>query len=127
MTGYELAEFLGGLVAAEGTFVRSFIRGASGIRRPTFTFAVGLGAADAGTCHLLQDFLGVGQVRRYPRRKAHFDDEVVFAVRSVPDLVDVVVPFMDAHLPLSHKRTQYLAWRPELLAYDASRRRRGAR
>ena len=127
MTVYELAEFLGGVVAAEGTFVRSFIRGPSGNRRPTFTFAVGLGASDAGTCHLLQSFLGVGQVRRYPRRKAHFDDEVVYAIRSIDLLVSVVVPFMDDHLPPSHKREQYLAWRAELLAYDAVRLRRPRR
>ena len=30
----------------------------------------------------------------------------------------VVVPFMDEHLPASYKRTQYEAWRAELVAYD---------
>lgn len=66
-------------------------------------------------------FLGVGRVRTYPRRKAHYDDEVVYAVRAFRDLVNVVVPFLDEHLPTSHKRMRYEAWRTELLAYDAAR------
>jgi len=47
-------------------------------------------------------------------------------VSALADLVEVVVPFMDEHLPPSHKREQYLVWREELLAYwetKAKRRR----
>ncbi len=40
-----------------------------------------------------------------------------FQVQALPGLVDVVVPFIDAHLPASYKRVQYLAWRDELLDY----------
>jgi hypothetical protein len=50
----------------------------------------------------------------------------VFAVNALPDLVEVVVPFMDEHLPPSHKREQYQLWRADLLEYwehEAKRRR----
>ena len=46
---------------------------------------------------------------------------MVFAVRAFRELVDVVVPFLDEHLPPSYKRTQYETWRAQLLAYDAER------
>ena len=38
-------------------------------------------------------------------------------MQALPDLVEVVVPFMDAHLPASYKRGQYLAWRADLVDY----------
>src|SRR5262245_9938993 len=41
----------------------------------------------------------------------HYDDEVQFTVQATRELVEVVVPFMDAHLPESYKREQYLEWR----------------
>ena len=34
------------------------------------------------------------------------------------------MPFVDEHLPASHEREQYLAWRDELLAYWQGRARR---
>lgn len=61
-----------------------------------------------------------------PRRKAHYDDEVIFSVQSMRDHLAATIPFMDAHLPESYKRQQYLAWRAELLEYwerSAKRRR----
>jgi hypothetical protein len=114
----ELAPFAGGFVAAEGCFTRA------GAKR--FRFAVHLGAEDASTCWSFVALLGVGYVHTYPRRKAHYDDETVFAVTALSDLVEVVVPFMDEHLPPSYKRQQYLAWRADLLDYwehNAKRRR----
>lgn len=110
-----LIAFLGGFVAAEGCFTRSGTK---------FTFAVGLGATDGQTCELLRNFLGVGSIHRSPRRKPHYDDEVTFAIQSIRDHLEVTIPFMDAHLPASHKRTQYLAWRAELLAYWEHRAKR---
>ncbi len=112
-----LAAFLGGFVAAEGCFT------GSGARR--FCFSVGLGAVDDATCLGFQEFLGVGNVRRYARRKAHYDDEVQFSVQSVRELVEVVVPFMDAHLPPSYKRSQYLEWRARLIEHWETRARGG--
>lgn len=38
-------------------------------------------------------------------------------MQGLPDLVGVVVPFMDVHLPASYKRDQYLAWRAAVLDY----------
>ena len=111
-----LVAFLAGFVAAEGCF------STSGQRR--FTFEVGLGAADEGMCLALQALLGVGRIYRAPRRRPHYDDEVQLSVQSVRDLVEVVVPFMDAHLPESHKRRQYLAWRARLLDHWEHRARR---
>jgi hypothetical protein len=106
--GTDLAAQVAGFAAAEGTFT------ASG---RAFAFAVALGARDEKSCHLLQDYLGCGRIRRYPRRQPHYDDEVVFVVRRLRDLVEVVVPFMDEHLRPCHKRTQYAPWREELLSY----------
>lgn len=77
-------------------------------------------------CWLLRELLGVGRVHHYERRKPHYDDEVVWVVRSMPDLAHVVVPFLDEHQPASYKRQQYEAWRTGLLDYwehQAKRRR----
>jgi hypothetical protein len=113
------AAYIAGFVAAEGTFVRCGTP-------PTFTFAVALGATDADTCEMMHEYFGVGAVRAYPRRKAHYDDEVCFSVRALRDLVGVIVPFMDEHLPPSYKREQYEVWRAALLDYwqHGMRRRR---
>ncbi|MEX2659689.1 MAG: hypothetical protein WD232_08325 [Acidimicrobiales bacterium] len=109
-------------MTAEGHFGVS----ETGVR---FRLAVGLAATDAMSCHLLSDLLGVGTITRSTRRKLHYDDEVSWQVQSVRDLVEVVVPFMDEHLPPSHKRDQYLAWRAALLEYweHGMRRRRPCR
>jgi len=109
-----LADFIGGFVAAEGCFT------GYGDRR--FRFSVGLGAIDAGMCELRYDALSVGSLVRSPRRKPHYDDEVQFTVQATRDLVEVVVPFMDAHL--SYKREQYLERRGRLLEYWEHRFRR---
>ncbi len=111
----DLAWFLGGFIAGEGYLW-------AGVR--DFRCAVALGATDAAMCHLLRDFLGVGRIHRYARRRPHYDDEVVWVVRSLPQLVGVMVPFLDEHLPPSYKREQYLAWRAELMAYWDERARR---
>jgi hypothetical protein len=113
-----LAEFLGGFTAAEGSFIR-------GARR--FRFAIGLGAIDRETCELFRDFLGVGNVYFYPRRKPHYDDEVTYVVQASADLATVVVPFMDEHLPPSYKRMQYFEWKSELLDYVENHARRKGR
>jgi hypothetical protein len=111
------ANFVAGFVAAEGTFTRSG-------DTPKFSFAIGLRAADAGVCHELRRFFSVGHLHFSPRRKPHYDDEVSFHVRSFPDLLGVVLPFMDEHLPPSYKREQYLAWRERLLDYWEHRAKR---
>jgi hypothetical protein len=82
-----------------------------------FAFTVQLGAIDVDTCRKLKEFFGVGHVWRYSRRKAHYDDEVHFTVSKAQDLVDVILPFMDEHLPPSYKRQQYEAWKIQLLEY----------
>lgn len=89
--------YIAGVVAGEGCFTCS---------RNTFTFSVALGSVDAGMCHALHDFFGVGHVHEYRRRKDHYDDEIVFSVRKMRDLIDVIVPFMDEHLPPSYKRSR---------------------
>jgi hypothetical protein len=113
----DLANFIAGFTAAEGTFVVSG-------EPPSFTFAIALGGADRESCSLLRCALDVGQIAAYKRRRPHFDDEVRFQVRRLKDLVEVVVPFMDEHLPSSHKREQYLVWRAQLLDYWVHRARR---
>jgi hypothetical protein len=113
----QIASFLAGFVAAEGCF-----SAASTGRR--YLFEVGLGATDAGMCVALQQFLGVGRVYESPRRKSHYDDETNLMVQPLRALIDVVVPFMDAHLPQSHKRQQYLEWRERLLEYWENKAKR---
>lgn len=103
-----LPSFVGGFVAAEGTFIHDGRR---------FTFAIGLGARDRCACELLRSFFGCGTVTESPRRRPHYDDEVTFAIRSLPDHIGVTIPFMDEHLPVSYKRVQYLAWREALVDY----------
>jgi hypothetical protein len=105
------------MVAAEGSFVRSG-------DPPAFRFAVGLGSADSAMCEELRESFGCGSVHRSPRRRAHYDDEVVFVIAALKDHVGATIPFMDAHLPASYKRTQYLTWRTELLDYWEHRARR---
>jgi len=75
-------------------------------------------------CGLLSAFFAVGSITRSPRRKSHYDDEVAFVVGSARELVEVIVPFMDEHLPPSHKRVQYLAWRERLLDHWERRAKR---
>lgn len=113
----DLADFVVGFVAAEAAFV---VAG----EPPSFTFVITLGASDRESCALLRGYLGLGQLFAYRRRKRHYDDEVRFQVRRLRDLVEVVVPFMDAHLPPSHKREQYLVWRAQLIDYWEHRARR---
>lgn len=113
----ELAPYFGGFIAAEGSFVRT----KGGAR---FAFAVGLGARDAASCELLHTCFGVGHIHRSPRRLPHQDDAICFTIGALPDLVHVVVPFMDEHLPPSYKRQQYLVWRAELLEYWEHRAKR---
>jgi hypothetical protein len=104
----ELAAFAAGFVAAEGYFTKSANK---------FTFGVGLGATDAASCEWLKQYFDAGRVYWYPRRKTHYDDEATFAVQKMRDLVEVIVPFMDEHLPPSYKREQYEVWRVGLLDY----------
>ena len=110
-------DFLGGFVAAEGTLVHTGRR---------FAFRVSLGACDLPSCELFRTWLGVGTITVAPRRAEHYDDEATYAVQAVPELVEVVVPFLDEHLPPSYKREQYLVWRSELMTYwdERARRRR---
>ena len=105
-----LCDFLGGFVAAEGYF--GFDE-----KQPKFRFALGLGAQDQNTCRIFQKTLGIGRVYTYTRRKSHYDDEVTYVVQSLKELVQVIVPFMDDHLPTSYKRIQYEKWREDLLSY----------
>ena len=89
-----------------------------------FPTRIGLGSADIATCSNLQAFFGVGSLHVSPRRQPHYDDEVTFVIQRLRDLVEVIVPFMDEHLPESYKRTQYLTWRSALVEYWEHRAKR---
>lgn len=104
-----------GFVAAEGCFTRA---------RNSFMFSVGLGRLDRRMCEEMRHFFGCGYIVDSPRRRPHYDDESAFMVHKLRDLVEVIVPFMDEHLPPSYKRTQYEAWRSELLDYWEHRAKR---
>lgn len=106
----DVANLIGGFVAAEGHFQARPVEG-------RFAFTVALGAADREMVDLLHGFLGCGRTRWYARRRPHYVDEVCFVVRGLSDLVEVIVPFMDEHLPRSYKRDQYGVWRAALLDY----------
>jgi hypothetical protein len=112
----DVASFVAGLIVAEGCFTRT---------RNDFAFAVTLGSDDRGSVEALHAFLALGRLVEHRRRKPHYQDEVTFVVKALGDLVDVVVPFMDGHLPPSYKRQQYETWRNELLEYwDTKAKRR---
>ena len=108
--------FVAGFIAAEATFLN--------VRNRSFSCVVSLGATDRAAAELLHHYFGVGHVRWFARRKAHYDDEVGWTVKALGDLTSVIVPFMDVHLPMSHKRVQYLGWRTALLDYWEHRARR---
>lgn len=112
-----MARFIAGFVAGEGCFTGQ----GDGTR---FTFEVGLGSLDRDMCERLRDFLAAGHVYDSARREQHHDDQSVFMVQSLRELLDVVVPFMDAHLPPSYKREQYLDWRERLFDYWEHRAKR---
>lgn len=114
----ETAAFVGGFVAAEGCFLHVAPR--------RFAFAIALGATDERLCRWLPAVFGVGTTTLRARRREHYQDEITYRVDSLIDLVEVIVPFMDEHLPPSHKRRQYLVWRTALLDYweHGARRRR---
>jgi hypothetical protein len=115
----EVARFIAGFTAAEGCF---HARPAEG----WFGFTIALGAKDEETIALFDAFFGCGRTTWRRRRRSHYDDEVTFVVRRLRDLVEVIVPFMDEHLPPSYKRDQYEVWRAALLDYweHSARRRR---
>lgn len=115
----DVGEFIGGFVAAEGAFLTTG-------EAPRFSFSVQLGGIDHTACEELGAFFGVGHIYRYSRRQSNFDDEVHFTVQKIKDLVEVIVPFMDEHLPPSYKRQQYEVWRTKLLDHweHGARRRR---
>jgi hypothetical protein len=112
-----LAAFLSGFVAGEGSF-----SGTCDGRR--YIFEVGLGASDREMCELLRSLLGLGHIYDSPRRKPHHDDQSTFSVTAQRELLGVVVPFIDAHLPPSYKRHQYLAWKERLFDYWEHRAKR---
>ena len=103
------AEYVAGFTVAEGCFTSTG-------DPPRFAFTVALGANDADTCEALAAFFGVGRVYRYPRRSPHHDDVAIYTVQRRGDLLEVIVPFMDTHLPTSGKRRQFDGWRSALLA-----------
>lgn len=114
----DVAAFAAGLLVAEGTFTR--------FSSTSFACVVALGASDRVSVELLHEYFGVGYVRWFHRRKPHYDDEVRWTVKALPDLTGVIVPCMDVHLPVSYKRVQYFEWRTALLDYwEHGARRRG--
>lgn len=113
----DLAAFLAGFVAAEGSFFTTGLP-------PRFRFAIGLGASDAGMCETARAFLRCGRLQEAPRRRPHYDDECAFSIQAIREHLEVTIPFMDEHLPVSYKREQYLGWRTRLIEYwehDAKR------
>ena len=104
-------EFVAGFVVAEGCFVRTG-------SPPRHAFTIGLGAADADLCEALWRFFGVGNVYRYPPRRAGHDGTAIFTVQRRRDLLDVIVPFFDASLPPSRKLDQFTHWRASLWGYS---------
>jgi hypothetical protein len=113
----EIACFIAGFVAGEGCFTGR----EDGTR---FRFEVGLGSLDRHMCEGLHGFLGAGHIYDSSRREEHHDDQTAYMVQSLRELIDVVVTFMDAHLPPSYKREQYLDWRERLLDYWEHRAKR---
>lgn len=107
--------YLGGFTAAEGYFGRT---------SDAFAFRVAVGSKDIGMCELLRETLGVGRVYAYPPRREGYEGSAVFGVRSHPDLVNVVVPFMDKFLIESYKRQQFMVWRAALLDFWEHRAKR---
>lgn len=112
-------EFVAGFTVAEGSFTSSG-------DPPRFAFTVALGAEDTAMCDALRAYFAVGRRYQYARRKAHHDDVSIFTVQSRRELLEVIVPFMDAYLPSSGRRRQYDVWRAKLVGRGVTPRRRPA-
>jgi hypothetical protein len=76
---------------------------------------------DRPVLEALQAYLGAGTIDDRGVRRHGWKPESRLTIASESTHLRSTIPFADRFLPPCHKRSQFLAWRDELLAY---RRRR---
>ena len=116
-----------GFVDGEGCFSIGFVRqdgdGDRGGYRTgyqvTHEFVVTQGASSVACLHELRQFFGVGQVIANRRHDNHREDLYRYVVRRRADLIDVIVPFFQAHTLHSSKRENFAKFAECLELIDA--------
>jgi len=111
---------LGGLVAGEGCFRRTERRErfTDGTPRVRFVFELSLAAVDRPLIEALHQLLGcAGSVRERAPRRPGWQPETCLTIASERSHLDHTIPFAERFLDDCHKRTQFEAWRDELLSY----------
>ena len=104
-----------GFVDGEGCFSIGFVRqpdraGRAGYRtgfQVVHRFVVTQGASSASALEELQEFFGVGRVYRNRRHDNHREDLLQYRVERRPDLLEVVIPFFEAHPLRTAKRRDF--------------------
>lgn len=87
-----------------------------------FALVVQLAADDRETCEGLQRAFGSsGRIRVLPARRGGGSPVVVYRVDRLVELLDEVIPLLDAWLPPCHRRTQFDAWSRSVLEHSARR------
>src|SRR5688500_15289750 len=92
------AAWIGGFVAAEGSFTVHPLVG-----RRKFVFRVELVGSDRELVRQIREFVGMGRIETFARRKPHHDDVIRYVLLSLGDLINVLVPlWMNITLPLTN-------------------------
>jgi hypothetical protein len=120
---------LGGLVAGEG----SFTTGRQGVyedgsERIRFVFDMKMATVDRPVLEALREFIGFGSIGDAPARHANWAPISCLRINSRRAHHLGTIPFAEAFLLPSHKRTQFEAWREAFLANERlhpSRRGKG--
>jgi hypothetical protein len=114
---------LGGLVAAEGSFIittkqRPF---ADGTPRKHFVFQVAMADRDRPLLEALRTFLGFGSIHDVPKRRSHWEPESVLTVASRKAHHAATIPFAECYLLPCAKRGQFDRWHAALIAFENER------
>jgi len=110
----DFGNFICGFVAGEGTFVH---RDGEGNKR-RFQFSITLVEEDREILEQIQDYFGVGNLYTVDRGVEEWDQQVMYTVQSIGDLIGVIIPFFDEFsLRSTKKERQFEEFRSELEDY----------
>jgi hypothetical protein len=104
-----------GFVDGEGCFSIGFVRqpdraGRAGYKtgfQVVHRFVVTQGASSAAALEELREFFGVGLINRNRRHDNHREDLLQYRVGRLADLLEVVIPFFEAHPLRTRKRQDF--------------------
>jgi hypothetical protein len=115
---------LGGLVAAEGSFIVT-TRGLSfvsdGSPRLRFVFQLTMATRDRELLESLHRLLGAGSVNDRPARDSRWLPYSVYTLNSMKMHKARTIPFAESCVLASAKRRQFEQWRDALYRYEVER------